>query len=50
MPTADGRFDPIYDSQATFRVVLDAMARPGAPARLPTPDPRCPAGHGANAD
>jgi alpha-D-ribose 1-methylphosphonate 5-triphosphate synthase subunit PhnH len=42
MPTTDGRFDPIFDSQATFRVVLDAMARPGAPARLPTPDPRCP--------
>lgn len=42
MPTADGRFDPIFDSQATFRLTLEAMARPGTTVRLPAGDPRCP--------
>jgi alpha-D-ribose 1-methylphosphonate 5-triphosphate synthase subunit PhnH len=42
MPTPDGRFDPVYESQATFRVVLEAMARPGTVAKLPAIDPRCP--------
>ena len=42
------QFDPIFDSQATFRVVLEAMARPGRVGRVPMPDPRCPvAGAGA---
>jgi alpha-D-ribose 1-methylphosphonate 5-triphosphate synthase subunit PhnH len=43
VPTLDGRFDVVVASQATFRVVLEAMARPGTLARLPAADPRCPA-------
>lgn len=35
-------FSPVADSQAVFRVVLDAMARPGSEATIPATDPRCP--------
>lgn len=39
---AAGRFDPVFDSQAVFRALLDAMARPGTVGRTPVRDPRCP--------
>jgi alpha-D-ribose 1-methylphosphonate 5-triphosphate synthase subunit PhnH len=35
-------FDPVFGSQATFRVVLDAMARPGTIGNLPVADPTTP--------
>ncbi len=35
-------FAPVADSQTTFRVILDALARPGSVGQLPTTDPRCP--------
>jgi alpha-D-ribose 1-methylphosphonate 5-triphosphate synthase subunit PhnH len=35
-------FDPVFGSQATFRAVLDAMARPGTLHHLPVADPACP--------
>lgn len=35
-------FEPVADSQATFRVILDTLARPGSVGQLPTTDPRCP--------
>lgn len=38
----DRPFAPVADSQAIFRVVLDAMARPGTIGLLPATDPRCP--------
>lgn len=41
-PTPARPFDPVFDSQAIFRTVLDAMARPGTIGRLPATDPRCP--------
>jgi alpha-D-ribose 1-methylphosphonate 5-triphosphate synthase subunit PhnH len=42
VPTVDGRFDIVVDSQRTFRVLLEAMARPGTLMRVPEADPRCP--------
>ena len=35
-------FEPVADSQTTFRVILDAMARPGSVGRLPATDTHCP--------
>ncbi len=35
-------FAPVADSQRTFRVILDALARPGSVGQLPASDPRCP--------
>ncbi len=35
-------FEPVFDSQSTFRVVLDAMARPGKVGLLTATDSRCP--------
>lgn len=35
-------FDIVFDSQAIFRTVLDAMARPGTVGLLTALDPRCP--------
>jgi len=35
-------FEPVADSQTTFRVVLDAMARPGSVGQLPATDTHCP--------
>ena len=35
-------FDLVFDSQAVFRTVLDAMARPGTVGLLTALDPRCP--------
>ena len=35
-------FDIVFDSQAIFRTVLDAMARPGTIGLLTALDPRCP--------
>jgi alpha-D-ribose 1-methylphosphonate 5-triphosphate synthase subunit PhnH len=35
-------FDIVFDSQATFRIVLDAMARPGSIGLLTALDQRCP--------
>lgn len=35
-------FDPVFGAQTAFRVVLDAMARPGQVAALDVADPRCP--------
>lgn len=37
-----GAFDLVAGSQAIFRAVLDAMARPGRLGRLPVADARCP--------
>jgi alpha-D-ribose 1-methylphosphonate 5-triphosphate synthase subunit PhnH len=38
-------FDDVFDSQAVFRALLDALSRPGATAVLPALDyPRAPAG------
>jgi len=39
-------FEPIFDSQTTFRVVLDALARPGTVGQLTATDARCPLGGG----
>ncbi len=41
-------FEPVFDSQSTFRVVLDAMARPGSVGLLAAADARCtlPGGQG----
>lgn len=36
------RFDPVFASQAVFRALLTAMARPGAIGRLPAHDAGCP--------
>ena len=41
-PAQAGSFDPVFDSQAVFRALLDAMARPGLVVHLPVRDPRCP--------
>jgi alpha-D-ribose 1-methylphosphonate 5-triphosphate synthase subunit PhnH len=35
-------FDIVFDSQAVFRTILDAMARPGKVGLLTALDPRCP--------
>ncbi len=35
-------FETVADSQTAFRVILDALARPGSVGQLPTADPRCP--------
>jgi len=47
MPTVAPSFDPVRDSQATFRVLLEALARPGTLGRLPAGDERCPLPDGA---
>ncbi len=41
-PSTIPSFNPVADSQAIFRVLLNAMARPGTVALLPATDPRCP--------
>ncbi|NRG16952.1 phosphonate C-P lyase system protein PhnH [Rhizobiales bacterium] len=35
--------DPVHDSQATFRTVMNALARPGQPQKLDTGDFKAPA-------
>lgn len=40
--TSTTPFNPVADSQATFRVALNALSRPGTVREIPARDPRCP--------